>query len=75
MDDQGRYIQLYAMIQDTPFFLINIYAPNKCAEQSEFFKSISNEINTCDTLDSSIVLRWLKTVSSTYIGWVVITTI
>ena len=48
VDDQDRYILLYAMIQDTPFLLINIYAPNKCAEQSE---SISNEIKTCVTLD------------------------
>ena len=56
VDDQGRYILVHAMIQDTPFLLINIYAPNKCAEQSEFFKSISNEINTCVTLDCSIVL-------------------
>lgn len=56
VDDQGRYILLYAMIQDTPFLLINIYAPNKCAEQSEFWKSISNEIKTCVTLDCSIVL-------------------
>ena len=56
VDDQGRYILLHAMIQDTPFLLINIYAPNKCAEQSEFFKSISNEIKTCVTLDCSIVL-------------------
>ena len=56
VDDQGRYILLHAMIQDTPFRLINIYAPNKCAEQSEFFKSISNEIKACVTLDCSIVL-------------------
>ena len=29
VDDQGRYILLHdAMIQDTPFLLINIYAPN-----------------------------------------------
>ena len=56
VDDQGRYILVHAMIQDTPFLLINIYAPNKCVEQSEFFKSISNEINTCVTLDCSIVL-------------------
>ena len=56
VDDQGRYILVHAMIQDTPFLLINIYAPNKCVEQSEFFKCISNEINTCVTLDCSIVL-------------------
>ena len=56
VDDQGRYILLHAMIKDTPFLLINIYAPNKCAEQSEFFKSISYEIKTCVTLDCSIIL-------------------
>ena len=56
VDDQGRYIILHAMVQDTPFLLINIYVPNKCAEQSNFFNSISNEIKTCVTLDWSIVL-------------------
>ena len=54
VDDQGRYILLHAMIQETPFLLIDIYAPNKCAEQSEFFQSTSNEIKTCVTLDCCI---------------------
>ena len=36
VDDQGHYILLHEMIQESPFLLINIYAPNKCAEQSEF---------------------------------------
>ena len=65
VDDQGCYILLHAMIQDTPFLLINIYAPNKCAEQSEFFKSISNEIKTCVTLDCSIVLGGILTLPLT----------
>ena len=56
MDDQGLYIILHAMVLDTPFLLINIYARNKCAEQSDFFNSISNEIKTCVTLYCSIVL-------------------
>ena len=56
VDDQGRHIILHSMVQDTPFLLINIYAPNKCAEQSDFFNSISNEIKTCVTLDCSIAL-------------------
>ena len=38
--DQGRYILLHAMIQDTSFLLINIYAPNKCAEQSVFLAEL-----------------------------------
>jgi hypothetical protein len=46
------------MIQDSPFLVINIYvhAPNKWAEQSEFFKPISDEIKTSVTLDCSIVV-------------------
>ena len=34
VDDHSRYILLHAMIQNTPFHLINIYAPIKRAEQS-----------------------------------------
>ena len=30
-----------AYIQDSPYFLLNIYAPNKCSEQVPFFKDVS----------------------------------
>ena len=34
VDSQGRYIFLEAnIIQDSSYFLLNIYAPNKCSEQ------------------------------------------
>ena len=33
VDSQGRYIFLEAYIQDSPYFLLNIYAPNKFSEQ------------------------------------------
>ena len=41
VDSQGRYVFLEVSIQDSPYFLLNIYAPNKCSEQCTFFKEIS----------------------------------
>ena len=32
VDEQGRSILLEAKIQDSPFLLLNIYAPNKSVE-------------------------------------------
>ena len=42
VDSQGRYSFLDAYIQDSPYFLLNIYAPNKCSEQFLFFKDVSD---------------------------------
>ena len=36
VDSQGRYVFLEVSIQDSPYFLLNIYAPNKCSEQCTF---------------------------------------
>ena len=36
---------LGATIQDEPFLLINIYAPNKSAKQSSFFQALSEFIS------------------------------
>ena len=55
-DVEGRFILLEAIIQETPFLFINIYAPNKCAEQREFFKTIAEEIKSCVLADYSIVV-------------------
>ena len=44
IDLLGRYILLEADIQDSPFVLLNIYAPNKCAEQCVFFSKLSEEL-------------------------------
>ena len=44
VDSQGRYIFLEAYIQDSPYFLLNIYAPKKCSEQFLFFKDVSDII-------------------------------
>jgi len=37
IDPLGRYIFSEVEIQDYPFVLLNIYAPNKCAEQCDLF--------------------------------------
>ena len=37
VDSQGLYVLLEALIQDSPFALLNNYAPNKCVEQCDFF--------------------------------------
>ena len=51
VDSQGRYVLLEALIQDSPF------APNKCAEQCDFFNKISEELKSSLTLaDSSFVI-------------------
>ena len=55
-DPQGRYIFLEAEIQDLPFVLLNIYAPNKCAEQCVFFSKLSEVLKDFVTdADKSVV--------------------
>ena len=39
---QGRYIFLEAYIQNSPYSILNIYAPNKCSKQFLFFKDVSD---------------------------------
>ena len=49
VDSQGRYVFLEVSIQDSPYFLLNIYAPNKCSEQCTFFKEISEILKAART--------------------------
>ena len=37
VDSQARYIFLDAYMQDSPYFLLNIYSPKRCSEQFLFF--------------------------------------
>ena len=46
IDDNGRYILLEMTIQDSPFLLLNLYAPKKLNEQAAFFKEILSIIQT-----------------------------
>ena len=49
VDPLGRYILIEAEIQDSPFILLNIYAPNKSADQCVFFNKLSDLLNDIDT--------------------------
>ena len=43
--------------QDSPFVLLNIYAPNKCAEQCDSFSKLSEELKDFVTdEDKSVVI-------------------
>ena len=44
VDNEGRYLIVEAIIQDAPFLLINIYAPNKTSNESSFFQALSELI-------------------------------
>ena len=48
-DSRGRYIFLEVSIQDSPYFLLNIYAPNKCGQQCAFFKEILEILKAAKT--------------------------
>ena len=43
-DEEGRYLILKTTIQDVPFLLVNIYAPNTTSEQPLFFQTLSELI-------------------------------
>jgi hypothetical protein len=43
-DELGRFIILETVIQDTFILVVNIYAPTRTNEQSDFYKMIENEV-------------------------------
>ena len=43
-DEEGRYLILETTIQDVPFLLVNIYAPNTTSKQSLLFQTLSELI-------------------------------
>ena len=47
-DEEGRFILLEAIIQDVPFLLLHIYAPNTTTQQSQFFEQLPDLINEED---------------------------
>ena len=56
-DSKGRYILLEALIEDSPFVLLNIYGPNKSTEQCDFFNKIAAELKRSLTFsDFSLVV-------------------
>ena len=53
VDNEGRYLILEAIIQDTPFLLINIYAPNKTSNQSSLFLALPELISVEELRESN----------------------
>ena len=47
-DPNGRFIILEAVVQDTPFLFVNIYAPNKIHKQEAFFQKIERNLDSYD---------------------------
>ena len=47
-DPNGRFIILEAVVQDTPFLFVNIYAPNKIHEQEAFVQKIERNLDSYD---------------------------
>ena len=53
-DDSGRFIFLDTLIQDSPFLLVNIYAPTKASERCQFLDEIAFHI--ADKVNLNIIL-------------------
>ena len=47
-DEQGRFLILKVIIQNQPFVLVNIYAPNKINDQCTFFEEIQTQLDGLD---------------------------
>ena len=54
IDDGGRYIILKAIVQETLFLLVNIYAPDKEKEQVPFFENLKKLIKSMLDNDNEI---------------------
>jgi len=48
IDTEGRYILVEATIQDSPFLLVNLYAPTKSHEQCKFFDDVKSALDELD---------------------------
>ena len=48
IDDEGRYILLEMTIQESPFLLLNLYAPTKLNEQIAFFQEILSAVQSAN---------------------------
>ncbi|KAL9983067.1 hypothetical protein ACROYT_G005195 [Oculina patagonica] len=55
-DEEGRFLLLEVIIQDVPFLLLNIYAPNTTTQQSQFFEKLSDLIEEDHFKECKILL-------------------
>ena len=56
-DSDGRYVLIDALIQESPFLLLNIYSANKTSEQCMFFANILSALDKSDfNLSSQLII-------------------
>lgn len=55
-DNEGQHIFVEALIQDSPFLLVNLYRPTKTCEQCIFFANVLEDMSV--DLDYQIVIDW-----------------
>ena len=64
IDSHGRYIIAKLQIEETIFFLVNIYAPNEHREQEQFIRTLSEKlISKTDTSKIIITGDWNTTLN------------
>lgn len=56
VDENGRFIFLDLYIQGFPFLIVNIYAPTKVKEQSDFFKALNNVVEILGENEKQIIM-------------------
>ena len=55
--EEGRFIILKVIVQEQPFLLVNIYAPNKASEQCTFFQKLHDELDSLNVeTDCDIII-------------------
>ena len=55
-DIHGRFVAIEALIQESPFLLLNLYAPIKCSEQCNFFDTISSILEEVNADESCQII-------------------
>lgn len=60
-DNIGRMILVEGKIQDTTFQLLNIYAPNKEANQFHFYHFINNTLNNVVKAEANVIMGVILT--------------
>ena len=48
IDEKGRFMLLEMTIQESPFLLLNLYAPAKLNEQIVFFQEILSDVQSAN---------------------------
>ena len=55
-DSEGRYIFVEALVQDTPFLFVNLYAPTERCEQCPFFDRLAEALENMNADPNSQII-------------------